>query len=359
MNISFTNKILFSFILVTFLGILGNLFVIIKFGNIELTTKSILEIQTALFTISEMKKNIRLEEKLINYYKGKADTVTYNRFVRTTHSFNRLVKDFRFKTFWADNNIRRAMNRIINNHNDVISKFNSRALRAKYFKTPMFMKVINRKLGTLHKGFSNLISLLNNITENKLTEVDRATRFMDSIVIFLLFFTSFVSIILCVFITKSILVPFRKLLVGIRLIGEGQFDDTIDVARADEEVLELIEAFQEMARQLKKYRDNLIETERLKAVNMLATSVSHEVNNPLMIISGTAEYMRTIKGDKDNELKEKMEAIIDEVQRISSITKKLSRIKQIILDDYSLKSSAQPGDGSLVNIEDSAKEKKK
>jgi signal transduction histidine kinase len=128
------------------------------------------------------------------------------------------------------------------------------------------------------------------------------------------------------------------------------------VSKADEEVIELIEAVQEMARQLKKYRDNLIETERLKAVNLLATGVSHEVNNPLMIISGTAEYMRTVKGSKDEELREKMGTIIDEVQRISGITKKLTRIKQIILDDYSLKSQSQTGDRRMVNIEGSAED---
>ena len=58
-----------------------------------------------------------------------------------------------------------------------------------------------------------------------------------------------------------------------------------------------------------------------------------------------------------DECKEKMEAITHEIQRISRITKKLGRIKQIILEDYSLKGSADSVASSLVNLDDSGKGK--
>lgn len=357
MNISFTKKILFSFIFITFLGLLGNLFMIIKFGRIEHTTKSTLEIQMALFTIREMEENIKKERESIEIYRENPDTALYNEYVKQTYVFNELVEEFRFKTFWADNEIRHTLNRIIATHNTFMSTFSSGLYMPEFLKNPGLSDRLNQNQNQIGREFLALVTLLNQKIASQVAGVERATHFMDRMVVFLLFFTSFISVVLCVFITKSILVPFRKLLVATRLIGQGQFEDTLESIKADEEVLEVIEAFQEMARQLKKYRDNLIETERLNAVSVLATSVSHEVNNPLMIISGIAEYLRLVKGSADPEVKEKMEAITHEIQRISRITKKLGRIKQIILEDYSLKGSGESVASSLVNLDDSGKVK--
>jgi len=74
-----------------------------------------------------------------------------------------------------------------------------------------------------------------------------------------------------------------------------------------------------------------------------------------MIISGNAEYVRTVKAGGDPELGEKMADILKEVERISEITKKLSQIKQILVEDYTLSSSKEWGAGRLIDIDGSAK----
>jgi C4-dicarboxylate-specific signal transduction histidine kinase len=358
-NISITHKILIGFIIVTFLGILSNLFTLLKFGNISLSTQEISAIQDAALLANGIEENLKLEQQLIQDYYDHPDSSTYNGYVRATQSFNEQMAAFRFKAFWADNPILSALNKIVTEHNDLLTHFSSAVFTPALLKKAALRKQINILCTRVDRNLYELKKLLNDRVNDNVREMNDACSFLNKMILFLLFFTGLISIIFCLWIVRSFIGPFRKLLWNIRLIGQGQFDQTVEVSSSDEEIQALIEAFQNMQKQLKKYRDHLIETERLNAVNLLATSVSHEVNNPLMIISGTAEYIRTVKSGADEEIKEKMETIVGEVQRISSITRKLTRIKQIILEDYSMKDNTRTDLGSLVNIESSAEGKQK
>jgi C4-dicarboxylate-specific signal transduction histidine kinase len=355
MNISITYKILIGFIVVSFLGMLSNLFALIKFGNIELSTREISEIQEVVLVVNAMEENLKVERQSIQDYYEIQDSTVYNMFVRTTQAFNEQVAAFRFKAYWADDPLRTTLNKVIVAQNDLVSKFNSVVFAPAALSRTSVHKEITVLAIRMDRGIYELAGLLRQRVDDRLQQVNTTGRTFNKMILFLLFLTGCVSILFCGWIARSFVGPFRKLLWNIRLIGQGQFDQTVDIASTDEEIQALIDAFQTMQKQLKKYRDNLIETERLNAVSLLATSVSHEVNNPLMIISGTAEYIRTVKSSADEEIKEKMTSIIDEVQRISSITRKLTRIKQIILEDYTLKDTAQFKAAGLMDIESSSK----
>ncbi len=359
MNISITHKILIGFIVVTFLGILSNLFTLLKFGNVGLSAKEISEIQNVILIVNNLEENMKQERQLSQDYFEMPDSSIYNSFVRTTQAFNDHIATFRFKAYWADTPLQVGLNKIINSENELISNFNSLVFSPAAIKKPGARREMSILSTKVDRGIFELRMLLNQRVDNRIREVNEASNYMNKMILVLLFSTSFISIVFCLWIVRSFIGPFRKLLWNIRLIGLGQFDQAVEVSSSDEEIQALIEAFKNMQKQLKKYRDNLIETERLNAVNLLATSVSHEVNNPLMIISGTAEYIRTVKSGADDEIKDKMETIIDEVQRISQITRKLTRIKQIILEDYSMVEQAKGKQGGLMNIESSAEGTKK
>jgi two-component system, chemotaxis family, CheB/CheR fusion protein len=64
----------------------------------------------------------------------------------------------------------------------------------------------------------------------------------------------------------------------------------------------------------------LIQTEKLAAVGRMAASIAHEVNNPLEAITNLA-YLLTIHSSLDDEARSYARMLLDEVGRVSHITK--------------------------------------
>ena len=99
--------------------------------------------------------------------------------------------------------------------------------------------------------------------------------------------------------------PISKLIEGIRSIAKGNLEQKIDLKRGDE-LSELAEAFNQMAVDLKKARErivqegetklelerNLRQSEKLATVGQLASGLAHEVGTPLNIIYGRAELIQ-------------------------------------------------------------------
>jgi len=358
MNLSITKKILFGFLIICMLAVMGNLTMLMKFGNLDTAMQSMSESQTVLLTVNRMEENLRRQKKLVQDFSEMSDSASYNRFVESAHMFNELIAFFRFQSFAADNEIRGNLNKLVSDYNDFVTRFTSVVFTPAEDRKPLKLKEMRLILEKVDRNLENLKNLLETRVDDKVKEAARATRLMSRIVFISLFLICGFTVLFCAWVARSFVGPFRRLLLGTREIGQGNFDTVIDVGDADEEIQELVDAFQEMSRKLKKYRDNLIETERLNAVNLIATSVSHEVNNPLMIISGTAEYVRTVKSGTDDDLKEKMKTIVDEVQRISIITRKLARIKQMILEDYHLEENRNATQSGLLDINKSAKDER-
>ncbi len=81
----------------------------------------------------------------------------------------------------------------------------------------------------------------------------------------------------------------------------------------------LEEMVEERTSQLRKTQEDLLIAERLAVLGQLAGSVSHEIRNPLNVISSSAYYIKMKLGTIDKKLKEHIERIESEVKNSTAI----------------------------------------
>ena len=145
---------------------------------------------------------------------------------------------------------------------------------------------------------------------------------------------------------RGVMLPLGRLRKGVRKIAAGQFTQRLALG-GGEEFVELAGEFNRMAGELDGFyhqleqkvaqkSKELIRSERLASVGYLAAGVAHEINNPLGIISGYAEYsLEQLKnpsagngtgtGDArgEDDLAKSLQIICDEAFRCKDITGKL------------------------------------
>ena len=83
-----------------------------------------------------------------------------------------------------------------------------------------------------------------------------------------------------------------------------------------------------------RMQEEIVKQERLEAISQTAVSLNHEINNPLCVISGTAELMLMKLGEHDGEMKRQLEVILRNAARIQNITKKLAELIEPIVVEY-------------------------
>ncbi len=66
--------------------------------------------------------------------------------------------------------------------------------------------------------------------------------------------------------------------------------------------------------------------ERLEAITLTASTLSHEINNPLMAILGNIELLIAETGRTDPEIRKKLEAVEISARRIRNITHQLTNV---------------------------------
>jgi nitrogen fixation/metabolism regulation signal transduction histidine kinase len=159
--------------------------------------------------------------------------------------------------------------------------------------------------------------------------VDRAKDRLIYSLLLLLAMVGYVAVIL----KWKILDPMGKLKQGAMEIGKGQLGYQVNVTLRNE-MGELAEVFNHMSLQLDQKRNAEVRLKRLEAIEQIVRSVNHEINNPLMIISGNAEYLLAVLENADENLRTKLDSIIDEVRRIFLVTQRLKEIKEPVTQDY-------------------------
>jgi len=178
------------------------------------------------------------------------------------------------------------------------------------------------------------------------------------------------AVLLGVWHYRGVIVPLSGLSWAVRMVRAGRFADRIDLrgkrgdadsSRYPEEFARLADDFNHMAAELDEFYQELeakvaakskelVRSERLASVGYLAAGVAHEINNPIGIIAGYAEYaLAELKQRVGNrvpdpaEIEKTLQIICEEAFRCKDITSKLLSL-------------AKPGDAARkpVNLADVA-----
>lgn len=111
--------------------------------------------------------------------------------------------------------------------------------------------------------------------------------------------------------------PMDALARGVREVAEGRLDTRIPVTTGDE-VGDLARTFNEMTERLR----GLARSERMAAVGQLAAGLAHEINNPLNVVSGFADFVLE-KTAPDDPRRQALEDIGRETVRCQKLVSQL------------------------------------
>jgi signal transduction histidine kinase len=143
------------------------------------------------------------------------------------------------------------------------------------------------------------------------------------------------SLSISLLVRRNVTRPIEKLIQRIRGIGEGQWQERIEVRGANE-ISALAVEFNRMCgkieeaytRLLKEQQDrlslekNLRQSDKLASVGQLAAGLAHEIGTPLNIIGGRAEFLLSRARTQD-EISDNLQVIRSQISRIAGIVRQL------------------------------------
>jgi nitrogen fixation/metabolism regulation signal transduction histidine kinase len=99
------------------------------------------------------------------------------------------------------------------------------------------------------------------------------------------------AVILGIWISARITSPITKLVKGTAEIGRGNLDYQIPSSKRNDEIGQLIDAFNQMAQQLRENQERMIYLEKMSAWKQMARKLAHEIKNPLSPIQLTLQQI--------------------------------------------------------------------
>lgn len=123
-----------------------------------------------------------------------------------------------------------------------------------------------------------------------LESIGRQFRLISNLLLLLWSLSIAAAFVLSYLIAGRIVRPIELLIQSTREVGRGNYDQEIKFA-AQGEVEELANAFDQMRRSLKQSQAELLKRERLAAIGHMASSIVHDLRNPLATISTAAEML--------------------------------------------------------------------
>jgi len=106
--------------------------------------------------------------------------------------------------------------------------------------------------------------------------------------------------------------PVRRLTRAARRIARGDFDTRVAI-RSRDELRRLVDAFNQMAAELKTQQQQLERTHRLEAWAEMARQVAHEIKNPLTPIQLSAEHLRRVHADRGQPLSPVLDSCVESI----------------------------------------------
>ena len=144
------------------------------------------------------------------------------------------------------------------------------------------------------------------------------TWYMLSIAILVLALVTFISHR----IGKNLTNPIKVLVDSTTRVATGDLDEQCQIKTHDE-IADLAAAFNQMTRDLKQSRDQLIQAERLATAGKMSASFAHEIRNPLSSMRMLAQMMMQKPEMAVEKHQQSLRYILEEIERIDTIVKGL------------------------------------
>lgn len=143
---------------------------------------------------------------------------------------------------------------------------------------------------------------------------------------------SIMILILSTFLSNQISKPINKLTNATKAISGGDFDVSIQNEYTGE-IAQLINGFNKMTKQLKKYSTDLSKLEREIAWKEMAKQVAHEIKNPLTPMKLSVQHLRAAYADKsekfDEIFKKVTDTLINQIETLKHIATEFGNIAKM------------------------------
>jgi signal transduction histidine kinase len=159
--------------------------------------------------------------------------------------------------------------------------------------------------GPEHDVLSMPLALRQREVEATVDDLDRTIRLASVLFVGL-------AAALALSMARRISGPIQDLTRATRRIATGDLEARVE-ATSQDELWRLVEAFNQMARDLHRQRRDLERSNRLAAWAEMARQVAHEVKNPLTPIQLSAEHLRRVFADRKEDFASTLETCTDTI----------------------------------------------
>jgi len=127
-----------------------------------------------------------------------------------------------------------------------------------------------------------------------------------------------------------VLNPLPELITSLKKISTGDLDQTLKIEGNSQDEISvlareynrMLSALKERDKQIQQQQKELLKSERLAAVGELSAEVVHEIRNPLNSISLNIDWLENELLGSNNEVKETLSAVSQEIRRLNDITER-------------------------------------
>jgi signal transduction histidine kinase len=193
------------------------------------------------------------------------------------------------------------------------------------------------------KQFDSGVMILREWTDRCIKQISHNVVEVNKVILSILTVLTLFSLVFGLIFSRTITNALRRLKESADRIGKSDFD-LIPSGFPNDEIGDLAKALFVMSVDLRSKQEELLKSKRLAAIGEIVSSVNHEINNPLMIISGNAQFLEMSMEEYPADMKERVKTIIEETGRISEITRKLREIRNPVSQDY------LTGSGQMIDI---------